>query len=295
MLETYANGNTVVMLFSDGTKIRYVPDNEKPMPIRPESIDLKVTDWCDMGCKFCHEGSKPDGKHGDLSAPVLDSIRPGTELAIGGGNPLSHPFIESFLIRMRDRGVICNMTLNWKHFDADYSRVVNFIQRGLIHGLGVSMNELIPHNVVTRLMCHPNIVVHTIAGVAPQGVYEILSNKDLNLLILGYKTFGRGVFYRQENSIVAHYEWLKDHVMDLMPRFRTVAFDNLALEQLEIKSKLTPEVWKQFYMGDDGAFTMYIDLVDGAFAKSSVSQRYPIDTISLCDMFAKVRKERTGE
>ena len=298
LLGTYANGNTIVQLYSDGTKIRYFPDNEDPMPIRPESIDLKITNMCDgidgHLCAFCHEQSTPDGKHGNLSHPCLSGIRPGTELAIGGGNPMAHPFLENFLVAMRDRGVICNMTLNWKHFDTYYDRVVNYIRRDLIHGVGVSVNELIPRDILTRLMCWPNIVVHTIAGVAPQGVYEILSNKNLNLLILGYKTFGRGASYRNQNDISTPFVWLKDHIFELVQRFRAVGFDNLALEQLDMQSRLSQEVWKQFYMGDDGAFTMYIDLVQSTFAKSSVSPRHPIRDMSLEKMFSKVRSERSS-
>ena len=298
LLGTYANGNTIVQLYSDGTKIRYIPDNEYPMPVRPESIDLKITDRC-YGvdghlCEFCHEKSAPTGKHGDLIHRVLDDIRPGTELAIGGGNPLSHPDLEPFLVHMRDRGVICNMTLNWKHFDGHYDAVVYYIRHDLIHGVGISVNELIPGGVMTELMCWPNIVVHTIAGIASPEVYKNLYNRDLNLLILGYKTYGRGATFRSEHDISHPFNWLKDNVLDMAPHFRTVCFDNLAVEQLDMKSRLSTEVWNKFYMGDDGAFTMYIDLVNEEFARSSVSVRHPIGDMRLNEMFRVVRSERSG-
>ena len=49
--------------------------------------------------------------------------------------------------------------------------------------------------------------------------------------------------------------------------------------------------WEEFYMGDDGNFTMYIDLVNQEFAKSSVStERYPI-TENIRDMFNKIKGE----
>ena len=50
--------------------------------------------------------------------------------------------------------------------------------------------------------------------------------------------------------------------------FKVLSFDNLALEQLNIKKYVSPEDWKTHYMGDDGSFTMYIDLVKEEFAKN---------------------------
>jgi hypothetical protein len=74
--------------------------------------------------------------------------------------------------------------------------------------------------------------------------------------------------------------------------FNVVSFDNLALKQLEVKRLLSEEEWEQFYMGDDGGFTMYIDCVNRQFGRSStapLSERYPIiDDIK--DMFDKIRK-----
>ena len=57
-----------------------------------------------------------------------------------------------------------------------------------------------------------------------------------------------------------------------------------------MKKKISPEKWEQFYMGDDGQFTMYIDLTKGVFARSSTSEKtYPIkDTID--EMFDIIKK-----
>ena len=87
-------------MLEDGTKIRYNPlDHFKPD--FPESIDMKICNRCDRGCRMCHECSTPDGALADLNAPFLDTLRPYTELAIGGGNPLEHPGLTEFLMRMK--------------------------------------------------------------------------------------------------------------------------------------------------------------------------------------------------
>ena len=46
-LGTYVNGNTIVVMYTDGTKIRYVRTGEEPAPEYPESIDLKITNMRD--------------------------------------------------------------------------------------------------------------------------------------------------------------------------------------------------------------------------------------------------------
>jgi hypothetical protein len=59
--------------------------------------------------------------------------------------------------------------------------------------------------------------------------------------------------------------------------FKTVEFDNLALEQLSMQSKISDAVWNKHFMGEDGDFTFFINLVDGYFAKNSTSPiHYPI-------------------
>jgi len=299
LLSTYVNGNTIVQLYDDGTKIRYIPDNEDAFPVRPESIDLKITNRCNGNngtlCPFCHECSTPDGDIASLTYNVLDGVRTGTELAIGGGNPLTHPQLDAFLISMKQRGVICNMTVHWRHFNANYDSLLDMCDAGLIHGLGVSVNEEVPLVVRNRMMHIPNLVVHTIAGVASGEVYKSLADRGLKLLILGYKTFGRGIAYRNDPDadIAPTFTWLNDNVLQLVHHFPVVSFDNLAIHQFDLRNRLPQDQWREFFMGDDGAFTMYIDLVKREFAKSSTSPRHPIGEMTIPEMFAAVRKERS--
>ena len=64
----------------------------------------------------------------------------------------------------------------------------------------------------------------------------------------------------------------------LFIKCKVVSFDNLAIKQLDIREVIGEEKWKEFYMGDDGQYTMYVDLVKNECAKSSTSpDRRPID------------------
>ena len=44
--------------------------------------------------------------------------------------------------------------------------------------------------------------------------------------------------------------------------------------------------WEEFYMGNDGNYTFYIDMVKGEFAKNSISkERFPIGNKTMDEMF----------
>ena len=293
MTKTYKNGNTIVSISDDGTKVRYVPDNAPAMPVYPESIDMKISNRCEMGCAQCHEQSTATGKQANLKHPLLDSLHPYTELAIGGGDPLTHPDLEEFLVRMKAKQVISNITVHWQSFLNNRKTLLNWIQEGLIHGLGVSINEVVPCEVVEHLTEIPTAVVHTIVGIANEGVFRQLADRYLNILLLGYKTFGRGIKYRTDNSldIAQNAVWVQQHLNEFTEHFRAVSFDNLAIEQTGLKKKLAPDLFNEIYMGGDGSFTMYVDLVENKYAKSSTSKRFDIDSNNIDELFANVRKK----
>ena len=271
------------------TKIRHNNENSL-IAAFPESIDMKISNRCNMGCPQCHEQSVPDGALAPLYHPLLDSLHPYTELALGGGNILEHPDLEDFLERMAARHIICNVTLHLHHFLTNYDYLLKLSQRGLIHGLGVSVNTNIDEETINKIKNFPNAVVHTIAGVMSWSGYVALANCGLKMLILGYKTYGRGVNYWSEefDKIHNNIEILRQRLPYLMSRFTLISFDNLALEQLQIRELVGEETWEKYYMGDDGQYTMYIDLVKQEYATSSVSPRMPIDSDKIEELFKKV-------
>lgn len=286
---SYRNGNTLVGIGEDGTKYRYTPDGEGPTPEYPESIDLKITDFCEEKCPMCHENAGLSGRHGDLNHPLLNSLHPYTELAIGGGNPMAHPDLYSFLKRMKKQRVICNITVHYNQFMKNIDTLRSWQAEGLIHGVGVSVH----HSLENTAALHefPHLVVHTIAGVSEVETYRSLADKDLDLLILGYKDFGRGHDYYERNSNVERrIRWVSDHIADLSDHFRSICFDDLAVRQLDLKNKINPAVWQQFYMGSDGDYTMYVDLVRGEYSASSTAERRMIFSDAIRDLFAQIHQ-----
>ncbi|MBR3890437.1 MAG: hypothetical protein IKJ30_00010 [Bacilli bacterium] len=285
LLGSYLNGNYVVRLYEDGTKIKDTSD-DKFVASFPDSMDVKITNYCDLNCPMCHEMSNTLGKEGDLNSEFFSSLKKGVELAIGGGNPLTHKDLIPFLKRMKDKGIICNLTINERHLLKDKELVNNLIKDKLIYGLGVSLNE-INNETIEFAKVNKNTVFHIINGIFTD--FDKIANKGLKILILGYKKFGRGKDFFDE-VVEKRMEETKKLLPSLLNKFKCISFDNLALEQLEVKNLISEKQWESIYMGDDGEASMYIDLVERKFARSSTSElRYDLED-NIISMFDRVRK-----
>lgn len=286
----YKNGSYTVMILDDGTKIRY-SKSDIYNPSRVESMDIKITNCCDMGCPMCHENSVPDGKHGEiLINPIIDSIPPYTELAIGGGNPLSHPDLEDFLYRCKNKNFIVNMTINKKHFMDNFDYVNYLYYNKLVHGIGISVFDITDYEI--KFIKKIDGVCHVIIGVTPIKVMKKLANNNIKVLVLGYKDFRRGAnyYYQNQDRIIISMKIWSDFISAAIKEnyYSVISFDNLAIKQLNLKSVLTADEWDSFFMGDDGidgefsSASMYIDLVEGEFGKNSCA---PLDKRYDCKDF----------
>ncbi len=292
LLGRYKNGNFVTTILSDGTKIRETKDDEF-IPSFAENMDVKICNYCDMGCKFCHEGSTINGKFGNiLNEKFIDTLHPYQEIAIGGGDATSHPNLIPFLKKLKERKVIANMTVNQIHFEKKHELIKKLVDEKLIYGLGVSLVNPTKH-FIELIKQYPNAVIHVINGVLKPSDIKALENNNLKMLILGYKHLRRGneYFEEEQNDIETKQQWLYENLEDIIQKFQVVSFDNLAIEQLDVKRLLTQEEWDEFYMGRDSEFTYYIDMVEKKFAKSSTAsfnERYDL-LGSVDDMFNKIR------
>jgi organic radical activating enzyme len=283
----YQNGNTEVTILDDGTKIREY--SGIPKPVFPESIDIKITNYCDLGCAYCHEMSTTEGVHANLVHLIdkLEDLPVGTELAIGGGNPLSHPFIKHFLWCLTGQGFIPNLTVNQGHVKRFEAVLASIISMGHIKGLGISVlnsKNLSCLDLIRSLTS--NIVYHVIAGKDKVEVMDDILKYDPNakILILGFKHYGRGLSFYNEGIN----EELKRWKMYLARYFGKciISFDNLAIEQLRVKRFFTQKGWDKFYMGDDFTFSMYIDAIKEEFAPTSrSSNRTSWNNLSIKDYF----------
>jgi hypothetical protein len=303
ILGDYVNGNHRTILYDDGTRFRetgsyvdgkWVADNADHFTFDfPESADLKVTDWCDGGCPFCHENSTVNGKHGDLSKleHIVETMHPGTEIAVGGGHALACPGLLPFLQRLKERGIIANITVNQKHLGEWSGAIMHLVQDNLVHGIGISLTDsskVEDLDFIDKL--GPNVVIHVIAGIFEDK--DIPFVRGRKVLILGYKMLRRGDSYiahpRKYAEVVHNMELLRVHWQHILAKeCKAVAYDNLAIEQLGPKEELCiPDTkYLHLYQGNDTecfdaagnmtCSTMFIDLPNMQVARMSTA---PMET-----------------
>ena len=292
MFHYYKNGNYLVKINDqDGTKERITMDDNM-QPDFPENIDITISTRCNGGCDYCYMGCDKNGTHAKLLCwSIWDSLQPYTEVALNG-NDLTNPELEALLIKLSDRHIFVNMTVNQIHFIQHFDKLLEWKCRKLIWGLGVSLKE-VSNQLVDKLNNFgSDAILHTITGIITKDDIEYLSNRNIKLLILGFKLSGRGKDYYNANKNVVdrNIDWLKQNIINIIPWFRVISFDNLALEQLDIKSQISNNQWNSIYMGDDGEFTFYIDLVKGTYAKNSISgEEYPINGMTISEMFEDIK------
>lgn len=294
----FQNGNANVSIYSDGTRI--VEYDNKIQLEYPLNIDIKVSSKCSLGmnhktgkayCDFCHESASTSGVECDYSilSDKLKDLPKGIELAIGA-NSLTDGLSE-FIQDQSILGRIVNITMNQLHLNdgnADYL-FNHLILEGYIAGVGISfrdVNKLRKQMLVgltEKVLVYPNTVMHVIVGI--DSIDDICNLHGLGvrkILCLGEKNFGLNTGKVDLNSR-RHKEWYWK-VHELFDKFEIVSFDNLALEQLNIRRFHSNKSWDKFYQSEH---SMYINAVEGIYMPSSRNNQFNMswDEISLKDYF----------
>lgn len=190
-----------------GVKFRWSPGPYEKAKT-PELVDVKITDFCGYGCHFCYQGSTKAGEHADLKdiehiASQL-SIMGVFEVALGGGEPCHHPEFVDILDAFSSRDVSVNFT----SFGVDW---VEKIPEGYAGGVGISVHSARDVGKIKRSQerievrnkgldyqsfVRPTIIAQTVVGATPWSVIEdtVIEciSEDVPILLLGYKTTGRG-------------------------------------------------------------------------------------------------------
>lgn len=272
----YINGNASVWLnLQDGTRIIEYPDNERLTLDTPLNIDIRVSTQCPYGyntntkkstCAFCHESALVNGvecHYGVLQQVLMDAKLPrGTEIALGV-NQVTDDLVQ-FVKNLWKLGLVVNITMNERYItefgDTRLKEMMPYV-----FGLGISYRSLqgclsLPDWIAD----YPHTVIHVINGIDNFDDVKELGVKYHKLLVLGEKDFG---FNRGKVNLNTeqHKQW-KFNIMQLTKIFDIVSFDNLGLQQLEIRGKITDEEYKSFYQGEH---SMYINAVEQYFAPSS--------------------------
>lgn len=236
----------------------------------PELVDLKITDYCNFGCKFCYQDSTPEGHHAPVESiyAFLDQCAElGVfEIAIGGGEPSLHPDFMSILEYGHNLGIVMNFTTKNPQILRDEGVLKS---TGRI-GFSVSSIEEFKKNQDLLDSLDDKVVIHYVMGsMAEEGLAHLKALAENDILLLGYKKLGRGAgFIPHDNS-----NWLR------LFRGCLVFIDTKLAAQYEGQLK-NAGVYAKTYSTEEGVDNIYVDLVARKYGPSSFCDERHIHPMS---------------
>lgn len=278
-----------------GTKIHLFDspiDFDTYIASAPELVDIKLTDWCDLACKFCYQDSTKKGQHAPLSAikRIIDDLAAVKtfEVALGGGEPMSHPDFYEILEYCLEKDVKPNFTTrNYAALKTeDFSKYAEKCGSiGISIATPKDVEELLVHLQDTLV---PSWKLSLQVAMGAQSAEEFQQMLTLlepvrsvkGLIMLDYKDVGRG--HRAKGN-----RWYSDARVDgtdpigmyktfLENRRRNNKFSggmhlSMDTEMVRATKGLLEkhDVNSKLYMENEGRVSCYIDAVAMTVAPSS--------------------------
>lgn len=265
---------------SSGKKIRFSfdPDVEYDKASAPELVDVKITDFCTKGCNFCYQSSTKEGMHAPLERikAVFDMLSEMEvfEVALGGGEPTSHPDFAEILRYAHEKRIKPNFTT----FTADWLENEEILEavKQYVGGIGVSCLDAKGVEMAREIKKHfgwgSNVSVmaqHVVGSVPVEVTMKLIKEageKWLPILLLGYKKVGFGSHYNafeptdKEMAVVGR--------LILEQTSRGVSVDTALVDNYPkfIEVLGAP---KALVSSPEGKFSCYVDAVTERMAASS--------------------------
>lgn len=267
-------------------KAEYAPVPEKAHS--PELIDVKITDYCAFGCEYCYMGSTVEGAHADhgILSGIIEACAQMKvfEVALGGGEPTTHPEFASLLRRFREAGVVPNFTTRsttWLK-NAKIREALKYVG-----GFAYSVSSAADVQALLEALKEAEVEIrlsHNNTGVAVNVQYvmgsttlselgsiaEACFESGLTLVLLGYKTTGRGAAFKPHD----YTGWYDIVQQKAKRRWVKIGIDT----SLALEVEADPELHKKvlagakeniLYTTKEGKFSMYIDAVEKRMGPSS--------------------------
>lgn len=272
-----------VFCAEDGRKIRFrlkpgsKDFNDVPTKASaPELVDMKITNYCPFGCKFCYQSSTAEGRHAEewdiyrmaMALGVLKVF----EVALGGGEPTMHPEFIEILETFRENGIVPNFTTRNHHWLRDPTKWPKIMELCGAFAFSVDnfedikkLSGLLDYNGIDHDRCNLHVVMGTINKWAFQKLLRTASDYNFKVTLLGYKRVGFGETFRPEG-----YEWWLQEVMELVNTRNcpTLSIDTvLAAESQNALEEAGVPKW--LYTVEEGKFSCYIDMVGQRIGPSS--------------------------
>ena len=264
----------------------------------PLLVDLKVTDFCDVGCSYCYMGSTSSGQHADTGRLLEYVQQLGDmevfELAIGGGEPTDHPDIDKIVGAAQKIGMSVGLTTRKVEQIADWENVPNAIAIS-VDGRGSAQQAIQDFRAIfgDNSMGSPSLVIQIVDQTVDQKTFEQIAelcfesssySSLIDLTLLGFKQVGRGVGYPLQLPIdipaCEEQDWWSQYGF----RVDTAYVRN----HPDVQKRYHPKT----FSSAEGAHSMYVDGVENTVAASSYSPEcIPIGK-DLANMWGRLSIER---
>lgn len=198
--------------------------------------------------------------------------------------------------------------VEYSEVDEDTKMAAIPINIGVSLGPGITRTRLL--EILTLYVnyfdCWSNCscVFHIILGMFPLDLlkdllYQELETRPFNtmrVLFLGFKQFGRAQNTSLPKEISNFENIIKEYILKsdiklkeetdpyTKTRHTVIGFDNLAIEQLKFEKAMTKPTFESVYMGNEFSCSMYIDGVEGKYAKSSTDPKENRVDWNSCDI-----------
>lgn len=258
-------------LFSrkDGTKIRLAL-GPYTKASAPELVDIKITDWCDVGCAFCYQSSTLGGRHATMEnmAVVVDRLAKAKvfEVALGGGETTGHPQFVRILEMFREHGVIPNFTTKKPAAVRRLWPEIGHLIGGFAYSAETAEQVGMAARVLKGHVPDDKVALHYVMGLGSRTHFErylrAAHEVGYRVTLLGYKTVGRG------KEVIPHpYGWWIESVDGLIRdgECPSLSIDTPLAHEYD---GLMP-VEQHMYHCEEGKFSMYVDAVAMTMGASS--------------------------
>ncbi|MFW6130447.1 MAG: radical SAM protein [Atribacterota bacterium] len=265
-----------------GAKIRFSfnssSNNDYKHSTFPELVDIKITNFCNENCPYCYQDSNVNGSHAECMyiydiIQLLEEMQV-FEVAIGGGEPTAHPLFLPILQRFRNEGIVPNFStrsLAWLYDNELWPKILElcggfaFSARSVkeVSKLGLLMSD--GRSELYDKKAHIHYVMGTLKPWDFSRLLEEAYKWRMPVTLLGYKETGRGSNYTPND----YSNWVKQC---------SILCEERKLPKLNIDTSLAKDFQEELeaqgvppymYTIKEGAFSMYIDAVDGTYGPSS--------------------------
>lgn len=294
------SGDIWTMIDRSGGKRIRMTFSDSPRPsIMPELVDLKITNFCTYGCRYCYQASTKLGQHSDIEnlKQIIDQLSDCgvLEVAIGGGEPTLHPQFREIVEYADSRGVIPNVTTR----NLSFLKEVVADKWPQIGGVAFSVdNEDGARKVAGAVMlaghdCRQRITAQIVDKSVTYKSWlirmlDVLEEARVRVTWLGYKQTGFGKKYLSDKWNTCDWSFADD-VLTRNQFRRMASVDTAIIAEYKDILKDRYSAYDMTATEDEGVTSCYIDAVEQKIGISSYHEDTFVSFYSLKEQFASLR------